>query len=46
MVMKIKNEETGRISEAVSIEDVILRQNEIEFEFRNSWRWWLWYTII
>lgn len=37
MIMKIKNKETGRMSEAVSIEDVILRQDEIEFE--------LWETI-
>lgn len=34
MIMKIKNKETGRISEPVSLEDVILRQCEIEFDFR------------
>ncbi len=38
MVMKIKSKKTGRLSEAISLEDVILRQDEIEFEFRKIWR--------
>ena len=33
-----ESKKTGRLSEAISLEDVILRQDEIEFEFRKIWR--------
>ena len=36
MILKIKNIKTGRASKGVPIEDVIYRQDEIEFEFGNQ----------